>query len=282
MKGINVMDKSQVAVIILNYQSWKDTLAEAQMVHDLFGLDWYQIIIVDNASPNESEEKLKEKSIGDYSFIESGKNAGYAAGNNIGLRYAKSLGFKYGWILNNDIILDKANALDEMLGVFEKDPSVGVVNPDIYSPDGHLYNRDAKRKSLYDFTLGLYKYKIIGREIKDIGGYGYIYRPQGCCMIVDLEKMEKIDYMDENTFLYCEEFILAERLLNSGWKCACAINTSIIHNHSKTVKSALGKWKMLSTQNKSFNYYLRVYRKYGVLARAVCTLFYTVKNYLTN
>ena len=80
------MDKSQVAVVILNYQSWSDTLAEAQMVHDLFALNWNQIIIVDNASPNESEEKLEEKTIGDYIFIESGKNAGYAAGNNIGLR----------------------------------------------------------------------------------------------------------------------------------------------------------------------------------------------------
>ena len=46
MKGIIAMDKSQVAVIILNYQSWEDTLAEAQTVHDLVALDWNQIIIM--------------------------------------------------------------------------------------------------------------------------------------------------------------------------------------------------------------------------------------------
>ena len=101
-------------------------------------------------------------------------------------------------------------------------------------------------------------------------------------MMVDLAKMEQVDYMDEHTVLYCEEFILAERLLKHGWKCACAINTSIIHNHSKTVKSILGKWKMLSIQNKSFNYYLKAYRGYGFLSRTVCTAFYTLKNYLTN
>ena len=101
-------------------------------------------------------------------------------------------------------------------------------------------------------------------------------------MMVDLDKMEAIDYMDEHTFLYCEEFILAERLLKCGWKCACAINTSIIHNHSKTVKTTLGKWKMLSAQNKSFSYYLKEYREYGLLKRTVCIVFYMAKNWLTN
>ena len=169
-----------------------------------------------------------------------------------------------------------------MLHVFEVDSSVGVVNPDIYSPDGHLFNRDAKRYNLFDFTIGLNRYKKIGRIIEDLGGYGYIYRPQGCCMMVDLDKMEAVDYMDEHTFLYCEEFILAERLLKRGWKCACAINTSIIHNHSKTVKTTLGKWKMLSAQNKSFSYYLKEYREYGLLKRTVCIVFYMAKNWLTN
>ena len=276
------MNKDKVAVIILNYQTWSDTLREAQCVHDLFGLKWEQIVIIDNNSPNESERILKENGLGNYVFIESKKNLGYAAGNNIGLRFAKSNGYKYGWILNNDIIFDKENVLQELLRILETDSTVGTVNPDIYSLDGYLYNRDSKRKNLYDFTFGLYKYKKIGREIKDVGGYGYIYRPQGCCMMVDLEKMEKIDYMDEHTFLYCEELILAERLMKHGWKCACAINTSVVHNHSKTVKNVLGKWKTLMEQNKSFNYYLKEYRKYGFLERIVCVVFFLFKNSLTN
>ena len=32
-------------------------------------------------------------------------------------------------------------------------------------------------------------------------------------MMVDLDKMNEVDYFDEKTFLYCEEPILAERLL---------------------------------------------------------------------
>ena len=42
----------------------------------------------------------------EFKYIETGRNNGYAAGNNEGLRYAYGNGFKYGWILNNDIIVD--------------------------------------------------------------------------------------------------------------------------------------------------------------------------------
>ena len=276
------MTTNQVAVIILNYKSWQETLIEAKEVHDMYFLNWPQIIIVDNASPNESEQKLKEKVLGDYVFIESGSNKGYAAGNNIGLKYANDNGFKYCWILNNDIIIDDPDLVKTMLSIFEKDSSVAVVNPDIYSPEGHLFNRDSHRFSFYDMTIGIRQYIKKGRDIEDLGGYGYIYRPQGCCMMVDLQKMNDVDYMDEHTFLYCEEYILAERLLKKGWRCACALTTKVIHNHSKTVKSSLGKWKVMRAQNKSYNYYLKEYRGFSLLERSICTLFYSVKNYITN
>ena len=276
------MITEQVAVIILNYKSWEDTLKEAQMIHDLYNLEWHQVIIIDNASPNDSEEKLKEKIIGEYVFIESGKNTGYAAGNNIGLRYAYNNGYKYGWILNNDIIIDDPSFLSEVLRVFHEDPMIAVVNPDIYSPEGYQFNRDSKRPSFYDMTIGMNSYRWKGRQLDDLGGYGYIYRPQGCCMVLDLEKGNSVGFLDETTFLYCEEPIYAERLLVKGWKCACLSMARVIHNHSKTVKTSIGKWEVIKTQNRSFNYYLKEYRGYGVIKRFICLLFYSAKNYITN
>lgn len=266
------MGKEQAAIIILNYMSWENTLKEAQLVHDLFGLEWEQIIIVDNASPNDSEEKLKDKLIGGYVFIESGENKGYAAGNNIGLRYAYSSGYRYGWILNNDIIIEDKNVLSEMLRIFETDDKVAVVNPDIYSPSGYMFNRDAKRRSFWDYTFGYVSYRKKGRRLDIEDGYGYIWRPQGCCMMVDLMKMKQMDYMDENTFLYCEEPILAEKILRAGYRAACACGVKVIHNHSNTVKSVLTKREIIKIHNKSFKYYLKAYRNYNVLQVKLCLL----------
>ncbi len=276
------MRRDQVAIVILNYKTWEDTLNEAKMVHDCFDLNWKQIIIVDNASPNESAEQLKKKTIGDYVFIETGANKGYAFGNNIGLKYAFDNNYKYAWVLNNDIILNDKRILGEMLRVFDSDDDVAVVNPDIYAPDGHLFNRDSVRPSFFDFTIGFLAYRKKGRRLHKRRGYGYVYRPQGCCMMVDLSKLNDVGYLDEHTFLYCEELILAEKLLKFNWKCACAYRISVVHNHSKTVKSNFGKWKVIKTQNESFEYYLDKYRGYSLIKRKLCLFFYSIKNYVTN
>lgn len=272
------MSDFKTAIVILNYKSWRDTLKEVENCVKLLKVDYSDIIVIDNDSPNDSSEKLKNASNAhNFVFIAADKNLGYAAGNNIGLRYAYNKGYRYGWVLNNDIIVDDAQIITKMVGVFAKDKSIAVVNPDIYAPDGHMFNRDAKRPTFFDYTIGALKYKKDGRKIQDLGGYAYIYRPQGCCMMVDLEKMDEVNYMDEHTFLYVEEPILAERLLKHNYHCACCLNAKIVHNHSTTVKSVLAKSKIRNINNDSFKYYLKEYRNFNIIQIELCCLFNQIK-----
>lgn len=275
---VQKLEKSKIAIIILNYNSWEDTIAEIDLCYGLLNVQYEDIIVVDNASPNNSAQMLHEASISrGFHFIESSCNKGYAAGNNIGLQYAYEHSYRYGWILNNDIVIEDKEIVQKLFDVFQKDASIAVVNPDIYAPNGHMYNRDSKRPTFFDYTIGINKYRKIGRQIHDLGNYGYIYRPQGCCMMVDLEKMHEIDFMDENTFLYVEEPILAERLLIKGYRCACCLNAKIIHNHSSTVKSVFAKRKIRQFNNKSFRYYLEEYREFNRVQIAICCFFNSVK-----
>ncbi|WP_270474358.1 glycosyltransferase [Holdemanella porci] len=273
---------NEVAVVILNYKSWRDTLNEIDMCHKEIGIDYENIIVVDNASPNESKEELEKNSQLGYRFIYSTENNGYASGNNIGLKYAFNNGYKYALILNNDILFNDKEFLKKLLEVVDKDNKLAVVNPDVYSPSGYLFNRDAKRPNLFDYTVGMYLYKKRGRNIQDIDKYGYVYRPQGCCMLVDLNKLNQVDYLDDSTFLYYEEVILAERLLNKGFRCACCTDTSIIHNHSTTVKSSFELNEIIKIKNKSFSYYLKEYRHYSNLKIKMCCAFNFLKEKCLN
>lgn len=273
---------NEVAVVILNYKSWRDTLNEIDMCHKEIGIDYENIIVVDNASPNESKEELEKNSQLGYRFIYSTENNGYASGNNIGLKYAFNNGYKYALILNNDILFNDKEFLKKLLEVVGKDNKLAVVNPDVYSPSGYLFNRDAKRPNLFDYTVGMYLYKKKGRNIQDIDKYGYVYRPQGCCMLVDLNKLNQVDYLDDSTFLYYEEVILAERLLNKGFRCACCTDTSIIHNHSTTVKSSFELNEIIKIKNKSFSYYLKEYRHYSNLKIKMCCAFNFLKEKCLN
>ena len=51
-----------IAVIILNYNTWEDTLNEVDLVQNVCNVPASDIIVVDNASPNESGIRLKENS----------------------------------------------------------------------------------------------------------------------------------------------------------------------------------------------------------------------------
>ena len=274
------MNKEKIAIVILNYQTWEETIEQAEAVRDLFDLKWEQIIVVDNASPNESACKLMEKDKKDYMLICSDTNKGYASGNNIGIRYARRKGFRYVWILNNDVLLEDERLLRDMTEIFEKDDSVAVVNPDIYSPEGRLFNRDSKRYDFYDLTIGIFSYRKRGRKIDELDGYGYIYRPQGCCMMLDLNKLEKAGDLDEHTFLYCEEIILAEKLRAFHYHCACLLNHKVIHNHSKTVKSVFKRSKWNEIYVESYKYYLKKYRYYNECRVFLCIIFWRLKNIL--
>lgn len=271
------MNIKRLAVVILNYKTWKDTLNEIEICNRLLKIDYQDIIVVDNCSPNESFVQLyKESNIKNFTLINAESNKGYAAGNNIGLKHALSKEYQYALILNNDIIIKTDDVVQKMLNVFEKDKSIATVNPDVYSPKGYMFNRDAVRPSFFDMTFGLLNYKKKGRNLNDLGGYSYVYRPQGCCFLVDLKKIQQVDFMDENTFLYCEEIILAERLLEKGYRCACC-KASVIHNHSKTVKSVFDKNKIIKMNNDSYRYYLKKYREFSTLKILLCTIFNYIK-----
>ena len=271
----------KTSILILNYKTWDKTIAEVETVINILHCDPKDIIVVDNNSKNDSLKKLSQasKKLG-FIFIESSKNIGYAAGNNIGLRYSFSHGYKYCLIMNNDIRFDDPQLLDKLIYVFKNNDKLACVNPDIYSPEGKLYNRDGSRPSFYDMTFGILSYKKHGRMVEGKGGYGIVYRPQGCCMLLDLKKINEVGYLDEHTFLYCEEPILAERLLQSGYECACSFKCSVIHDHSVTVMSSSNFKNYIKIVTKSFDYYLTEYRKFNRLEKMLCKAFNSAKTFI--
>lgn len=99
------MAEPSVAIILLNYCNYEDTIT---CVKTLKKIDYenYIIFIIDNHSPNESLKKLyilKEPKI---QIIDSGKNGGFAYGNNIGIQYALEAGMDYILLLNNDTLVE--------------------------------------------------------------------------------------------------------------------------------------------------------------------------------
>ena len=87
-----------VSIVILNYKT-KGLVKQCirNVMVSTSGLE-YEIIVVDNGSNDGIEEMMKEI-FSDIKFIQTGKNLGFAAGTNVGIRQAQG---KYIMLLNPD------------------------------------------------------------------------------------------------------------------------------------------------------------------------------------
>lgn len=228
-------EEPKILIVILNYKTPQLTL---NLVDALKKIHYqsFDIMVIDNNSPDDSAEILgKYAQEKEFILYLNHVNAGYAAGNNIGIRYAIHHGYRYTWILNSDVLLLDLDVLKLMVQRAEKDAHIGVVGPLIVSHDDTEVGPYLYRPTLWRSTLGIFADKR--NRINHIHTGGRVYRVYGCCMLLKNEAMEKCDCMDERTFLYSEEDILAERLLKYGYYAYYEPTTKVKHNESSSMRT---------------------------------------------
>ena len=267
----------KVLIVILNYRTYEMTINLIRELHSDLEYDNYSIMVVDNCSPNESAQVLEERSNEmNFLFYANKTNAGYAAGNNIGIHYGIEHGYDYSWILNNDVELREKNVLVHMVKIAEKDEHIGCIGPMIYTLDGTICAPYCRRPTFWSLTGGIaaekrYRQKFINES-------GEVYRVYGCCMLLKNKAMTAINCMDERTFLYGEEQILAERLTEKRYISFYDAGVSITHKESGTMKTVSKKSKSLRIREseKSREIYLKEYRGFSALSRLICHIFWRI------
>ncbi len=224
----------KVYAITINWNGWRDTIA---CVDSLLGLGsgYLRIIIIDNGSTEDSISQLKdylgrklengrwriidEKYIddntrSDVTIIQSGRNRGFSGGNNLGLGYALAdRDAAYFWILNNDTVVEKG-ALNELIKTMESDRRIGICGSRlVYFHDrsliqaygGCAYNRWLANTSMIG-NMARVEEKVdedkISREMD------YVI---GASMFVSRRYVEETGMMDEEFFLYREDYDWARR-----------------------------------------------------------------------
>lgn len=253
----------KVLIVILNYRTYGLTI---ELIKKLRNLSYnnYDVMVVDNCSPNESASVLEGKSKElNFIFYANMINAGYAAGNNIGIRYAYEHGYEYTWILNNDVIILNQNVLQHMVDVIQKQKDVAVIGPKIITRDNTICAPYCRRPTFKSLTYGIVAERNYRRRYNDIPRE--VYRVYGCCMLMDTKKIHEVNYMDERTFLYGEEDILAERLLKKGYAAYYDADVCVKHNESSTTKTVIPKKKkqIIKAKDKSRKLYLNEYRDFN-------------------
>lgn len=254
---------SKVAMIVVNYNDFENTARLIEEVREYNLITW--VVVVDNASSDETRDQLKKLTDEKIIILFSKKNMGYARGNNIGMRYAiEKLDVDTFVIANPDISYSEQTLYKLLEVCNQKEQKIGLVTAQMMSC-----------KSNYGY--GVWKFPSIEKQIfnnfillKKIFGDRTRYLPKelqedlckvdviaGSFFVCSTATMQEIGFFDENTFLFGEENILAYKLKNAGYTNYLCTNLSFEHEHSasidKNVKNIRKKFMWLYDSMVYFN-----------------------------
>jgi GT2 family glycosyltransferase len=302
------------SIIILNYNGWRDTI---ECLESIQKIDYpsYEVIIVDNNSTDCSVSMIKkwaknnllyreqlngynkrlnghskevkevamlgEISIGKKVFlIRANENKGFAAGNNIGIKFASYNGSPdFLWLLNNDVIILNKQIFYCLIKYSSKLKNIGVITPLVYGINGEIQKSIARKTP--NLAKDLLVYSNIGIFLnkaglsKIIDGLYYVRFPKnlrspmevyaisGSCMLFTSDAIKRIGLLDESTFLFYEEYIVAEKLRKAGLHSYVVPCNAVLHKHGRSTKNFL--FRSIRSEIYSYYYFYKVYRRNNLL-----------------
>lgn len=212
---------------------------------------------------------------GNIYVIHNPENSGYAKGNNIGVRFVNNhFDVDYLLISNNDIVFQQDDVVEKLIDKLNELPDAAVIGPKVVGLDGkcqspYWYIPFWREMLLYPFERFIPFLKL-KRYSHDDATEGYYHHVMGCFFVIELKDYWECGMMDENTFLFYEEWILADRLNSIGKKEYYFPGARVLHNHGFSMSKMEKKLIRRDFYLESGLYYFRHYRNVGCVKIAVC------------
>jgi len=276
---------NKVYIVLLNYNGFLDTMECLESVLKLH-YENFQIIVVDNSETAEPFENLTNWAIGNLEvkeslfenlvfpleqkpidfctiseneflekelnpkivFVKANQNKGFAAGNNIVLKYILKFGTpdSYIWLLNNDTVVDK-----EALSIIVVQMSLhhgekciyGTPLLDYYDPTtiqliGGVYNKKTGFSS--HFGEGNAKDDYVTNFDEVVKKIDY---PTGASMLIKMSFLRELGFLNEDYFLFFEELDWVSRAKVIGGKVLILNCFGVFHKQGESTKSKFNEKK---------------------------------------
>lgn len=234
----SISSKFLLSIIIINYNledeiekcvcSLLGTLNRIKFLSDAF-----EIIIVDNNSPNKKLPELEKKFESDkIHFHYSDINLGFGKGCNLGA--SKAIG-DYLLFLNPDTIVQE-DIFTPIFNLFNSDNQIGIIAP-----------KQQVRKPFFDFSAGFNP--NIFYELLNLFGVGVFFEGflmntltkfssrnfikvdwiLGAAIFIKKNLFEEINGFDRDYFMFFEELDLCKRVAKKGYKIIYYYSIKINH-----------------------------------------------------
>lgn len=294
--GVVHMVSPHVAIIVLNYNGWKDTEACLKSVLSS-GYDRFSLIVVDNNSQNDEaavidrwlhriltvREEVPGAGSDEYRgvgyadagsrssdrlqpgeprafLLASRENYGFTRGNNLAIEFAfDRLDPDYVLLLNNDVVLEP-DTLSRLVDFAETGRDVGSVQP-------RLLRKGAEGiiDSLGEAVYANGRARDIGQGERDRGAFGDV-EVFGACAAAALYRSTALKHaglFDERFFIMLEDVDIAWRLRLCGYSSYCV--SAAVAYHKRGITGTRSIWKGIDlprSYNKNKNHLFLVLKYY--------------------
>lgn len=237
------------------------------------------IVVVDNDSGDGSFETLSAAFAGHprVRVIQSGRNGGYGAGNNVGIRAGLPGGVApdYVYILNSDAF-PAPDAIRILRDYLDAHPGVGFAGSHIHGEDGEPHTTAFRFPSALGELEGAAKTGPVTRLLRR-----WVVAPPlpaatqrvdwlaGASVMMRRSVLDRIGLFDETFFLYYEETDLCRRAARAGWPTVYVVESRVMHIGS--VSTGMKRWRRVPDYwfRSRRHYFEKTHgRAYAVLATA--------------
>ncbi len=260
----------KTSLIILTYNDGERTLDLVSKICGYQALD--SIILVNNASSDDTLSLLEKARLlapEKIHVISAPDNGGYAKGNNFGAVYAlKNLSPDLIFFANPDTFFTEETVL-AMISAISKSDEYGVIAPlvnqgyNVWPVPGFC----GVLESLFLIAFNLHKRAVKKRLLSSDRAVENAGVVEGSFFVITADAYKKIRGLDERTFIYGEEIMLARRLEKEGLKVGVLTGHFYDHLHSASIKKLSGGSKAAVFHH--FRNSFRIYNKYYLHTNAL-------------
>jgi GT2 family glycosyltransferase len=206
-----------LSIIILSYNTRDLTIAcinsIVQEYKQELDNDQFEIIVVDNASTDDSVTEIKKLNIKNLTLVESKENLGFSKGCNLGAKEAKG---EYLLFLNSDTEI-KDQGFVKMVDYLKKNEEIGILGGALKNADGTVQASAGRFYNLFILLLtmlGLERFGLLMKSPKQIQKVDWV---SGASLMIRKKVFEKIGGFEKELFMYAEDMELCFRAKQKGF-----------------------------------------------------------------
>ncbi|WP_395616631.1 glycosyltransferase family 2 protein [Aquirufa sp.] len=240
----------------------------------------FEVIVIDNFS-NMIELKELVNNYSNCKVIHLNQKMGYGKATNLGILNSNS---EYILWCNNDLLFTE-KSIDRLVNFLDSNHNFAIAGPQLYNID----NTKQESGSQFDinlFSLLLEKIKLLKLAklyVHKINKFQDCVKvTTGACCLIRRDSLLKIGgLIDDNFYMYCEEFDLSYVLRKNGFKIGLIAESKVFHLGGQTTSNTSINFLLQSYKSK-FYYLKKHFNFFSIIAFTIFLVFFSLGSILYN